>query len=588
MRVAKPGIAAPAQDTTITFDGREIPARAGESVAAALVAAGEYALRETAAGGRRGVFCGMGVCGECAVTINGEQRLACMEKLTPGMSAGRNPARRSLCGEFAYSGAAGGAAGGSAGEEVIETEVLVVGGGPAGLRAGLAARRAGAEVLIVDERAGAGGQYFKQPAGVEVEEQAIDAQYRAGRELLGDVEASGARVLSGARVWGAAGPEEIYAFSAGRRFVLRSRALVLATGAYEKGVPFPGWTLPGVMTTGAAQTLLRSYLVAAGSRVLVAGNGPLNLQVAAELAEAGVTVVAVAEAASLWRPASAWHTASLAAVSPGYLREGMGYLRALARARVPVLSRATVIEVRGAGRAEQAVVARLDPAGRALAGRTRTFAIDAVCVGPGFLPSSELARLLGCAYDRDQHTGAFVIERDQAGQTSVPGIWMAGDGGQIGGAQVAQAMGTLAGLDAAVSAGHGLSAAMRGERDRAVRKLVRQQRFQRALWRLYAAPRLTVEFATDNTIICRCEEVTLGELTAATRPWLAAAGPLKRVTRAGMGKCQGRYCSALLTELAGRASGLPAGPRSGFAPQVPFLPTPVNVLADGEPGVTLR
>lgn len=576
MRVGKPGIAGHAEDATFTFGGSEVPGRAGESVASALVAVGVYGLRETRATGSRGVFCGMGVCGECAVTIDGEPgRLACMEKLVPGMSVSPNPPARPICGEPSHCQVEGM----PAREEDIEAEVLVVGGGPAGLRAGLAARRAGAEVLIIDERAHAGGQYFKQPVGVELHERSLDAQYQAGRKLLRDVREAGARMLPGVRVWGAAGADELYAASADRRFVLRPRALVLATGAFERGVPFPGWTLPGVMTTGAAQTLLRSYLVSAGSRVLVSGNGPLNLQLAAELAAAGVEVVAVADAASLWHPASALRVAQMAVAVPGYMRESLSYLSSLARAKVPMLSRSSVIEVRGAGRVEEAIVARLDGGGRPLRSATRTFHVDAVCVGFGFVPSTELARSLGCAHRRDGRTGTLVIERDEAGRTSIPGVWVAGDGGRIGGARVAQAMGTLAGCDAAKSLSKRLPPALLTERRRAGRELTRQQRFQHALWQLYSAPLLTDELATPDTIVCRCEEVTLGELTAATLPWLAASGPIKRVTRAGMGKCQGRYCSPVLIELAARVTGESPGARSGFAPQVPFLPVPVNVAA---------
>ena len=158
---------------------------------------------------------------------------------------------------------------------------------------------------------------------------------------------------------------------------------------------------------------------------------------------------------------------------------------------------------------------------------------------------------------------------------------MVGDGGGIGGAQVAQAMGTLAGLDVATFIGLPLDDGLTRRRRQARRQLARSERFQRSLWRLYSAPRLVDQLATPETVICRCEEVTLGELTAATAPWLAAAGSLKRETRAGMGKCQGRYCSPVLVALAARQSGQPVGPYSGFAPQWPVTPVPVSAIAAG-------
>ena len=193
---------------------------------------------------------------------------------------------------------------------------------------------------------------------------------------------------------------------------------------------------------------------------------------------------------------------------------------------------------------------------------------------------SELARALGCEVRLDARTGAFTADRNCRGRNSVDGVWVAGDGGGIGGAQVAQAMGALAGLDAARSLGHARATDAPARRHE--RALRRHERFQRSLWRIFGAPRLVDQLAEPSTVVCRCEEVTLGELTAATTPWLAGAGSLKRVTRAGMGKCQGRYCGPLLTELARRSSGEPVGPRSGFAPQAPCLPLPVAALVAPE------
>ena len=562
------------------FEGRAVAARRGESLAAALIAGGHLACRRTAGTGDRGVFCGMGVCSECALEVGGVAgRLACMERVVPGLDIEPNPAARRVEGPPPFP------EGSTVPEEVRESDVLVVGAGPAGLRAAIAATRAGARVLVVDERAEAGGQYFKQPAApLGIDEPGLDAQYRAGRALLREAEMGGVEIADRARAWGHSGQHELYAASRTGRYVLRSRALVLATGAYERGVPFPGWTLPGVMTTGAAQTLLRSYLVAPGRRVLVAGNGPLNLQVAAELAAAGVRVVAVAEAAALFRAGNARHLARMASAAPRYAREGFSYLRALARRRVPVLAPSAVIEVAGQGRARVATVAKLDAGGRPRPGTSQLFSVDAVCLGAGFVPSSELARSLGCEHQVDDRTGVLVTRRDRHGRTSVDGVWVAGDGGGIGGAQVAQAMGALAGFDAASYLGLSLAAEAAEERRQAERELVTSEQFQHSLWRLFAAPKLLDQLATPATVICRCEEVTLADLAAAAAPWLAAAGSLKRATRAGMGKCQGRYCAPVLAALAARQSGEPVGPYSGFAPQAPVTPVTVAALAGRPPG----
>ena len=571
--MTKPGIVSEPITISIIFEGCAVPARAGESVAAALVNSGHLGFRTTRTGAERGIFCGMGVCSECALTIDGEPgRLGCMTKVSDGMQVEKNPPMRRL----------GDAPAVSLEDENIDCEVLIIGAGPAGLQAALSAAESGARVEVLDERTAPGGQYFKQPnAQFGLDEGELDHQYQQGRELLRSLDTAGVRIRQGTRVWGMSHDGEIYATSSTHRLVLKWRALILAPGAYERGVPFPGWTLPGVMTTGAAQTLLRSYLVAAGNRVLVSGNGPLNLQVAAELTRAGVDVVAVAEAAALWRPANIGHMAQMMLTAPAYGREGLSYVADLLKARVPIMARSAIVEAQGDGRVESAVVAKIDRNGHPISGTRKTFDVDAICLGFGFVASSELARSLGCAHHVDSSSGAVVVDRDQIGRTSVSGVWVVGDGGSVKGAQVAQSMGRLAGADAARHIG-----TIKGSRDvdqsvTTVRILSRQERFQRSLWRQFRAPRLIGQLATSNTIICRCEEITLGEIDAASESWLGSAGSVKRVTRAGMGKCQGRYCSPVLADLASRATGAKVDALSGFIPQAPFLPTSVAALAKG-------
>ncbi len=573
MRVTKPGIVSEPTNIAINFEGLPVPARAGESVAATLVNSGHLGFRTTRAGAERGIFCGMGVCSECALTIDGEPgRLGCMTKVSDGMLVEKNPPMRRLDDATAV----------SLEDEFIDCEILVIGAGPAGLQAALSAAECGARVVVLDERATPGGQYFKQPnSQFGVEEDGLDHQYQQGRELVRALDVAGVEIRQETRVWGVSQDGEIYAASSTGRLVLKWHALILASGAYERGVPFPGWTLPGVMTTGAAQTLLRSYLVAAGRRVLVSGNGPLNLQVAAELTRAGVDVAAVAEAATLWRPSNVAHMAQMMLMAPAYGREGLSYVTDLLKARVPIMARSVIVEAQGDGRVESAVVAKIDETGRPISGTHKTFDVDSICLGFGFVASSELARSLGCAHHVDASSGSVVVDRDRVGRTSVVGVWVVGDGGSVKGAQVAQSMGKLAGADAARHVG-----AADGTRDHdqtatTVRILSRQERFQRSLWQQFRAPRLVGQLATPDTIICRCEEVTLGEIDAALESWLGSAGSIKRVTRAGMGKCQGRYCSPVLTELASRAAGDRADALSGFIPQAPFLPTCVTTLAKG-------
>jgi NADPH-dependent 2,4-dienoyl-CoA reductase/sulfur reductase-like enzyme len=297
MRVSSPGIGSPDESGSLSFDGRTVPVAASDTVASAMVAAGELGNRRGDSGDLRGVWCGMGVCHECAVTVDHrEGALACVTPARSGQTVETQSARRRVPTEAAAPRP----------ESELSPDVLVIGAGPAGLAAARDLAAAGLEVLLIDERKKLGGQFYKQPdPALPIDEANLDGQYTAGRRLIEAARRSGARLLLGASVWAAFDADRLLARSDSERWVIRPRRVVLATGAYERGVPIPGWTLPGVMTTGAGQTLLRSYQVAPGARVLVAGNGPLNIQLAAELAMAGVDVVGLVEAASFLSPARA-------------------------------------------------------------------------------------------------------------------------------------------------------------------------------------------------------------------------------------------------------------------------------------------
>ena len=249
-----------------------------------------------------------------------------------------------------------------------------------------------------------------------------DAQVRGGRALIDEVEGLGVRIWRDAAVWGAFSAQELAVTANGAEHTFAPERLILATGAYERGVPVSGWTLPGCMTTGAAQTLVRAYRVLPGRRVLVAGNGPLNLQLAAELVAAGVDVVAVVEAAT--RPGLRHAGALLRAVSvaPGLMRDGFRYLARLRRAGVPVVYASALVAAHGDARVDGCTIARIDAAGRPVPGTSTRVAVDTVCVGHGFLPSNEIARALGCRHVVRGDSGDLATVTDSAGLTSVPGV----------------------------------------------------------------------------------------------------------------------------------------------------------------------
>lgn len=541
----------------IRFEGRPLAARKGESLLAALTAAGERVLRLTPAGDARGAYCGMGVCQDCLVTIDGRPgQRACLTKVVRPVSVTRPAAAVKL-----DTGSTAAAPRRAADLPVLEPELLVVGAGPAGLAAALAAARAGMTVLVLDERSAPGGQYFK-PLTIDAPVPGPDAQQDQGAALIAQARRAGVTIRGETSVWGAfPGPE--FACSDGEgSFRVRPGATVLATGAFERAWHVPGWTEPGVMTTGAAQTVWRTARRLPGRRVLIAGNGPLNLQLAAELHAGGAEIVALVEAArrpGLGRIAA---VARMTAAAPGLVRDGIGYLARLHKAAVPVLYGATVTAIE---RDAAALCVAIDGPAPA---RLRA---DILCLGYGLRPSNELARSLGCAFQPDPVTGALVPVRDAQGQSSLPGIFLVGDGAQMGGAHAGLAEGQLAGLTIARAHGHAVDPlALQHARD----ALARHRRFQRALWSLYAPARPLVPRTTPDTILCRCEGVRQREVDAAIAQGCDTAGAIKQETRLGMGRCQGRYCGEALAQL------LPPGDdHAGFAPRVPVRPVGIGALA---------
>ncbi len=553
---------------TITFDGLPVQARRGESLAAALAGAGIHTLRTTRSGRPRGLFCGMGVCQDCLVEVDGRpNQRACMTKVETPMAVMPEAHLRPLPTPVAAAPPAEIGA-----MRVERPDVLVIGGGPGGLSAAIAARRAGAEVVLLDERSQPGGQYYKQVSAEGVA--APDAQHRGGAALIATARALGVDLRPNVLVWGAFEPREFVASGGAGTVRFEPRVAIVATGAYERGWPVPGWTLPGVMTTGAAQTLWRTARRLPGRRVLIAGNGPLNLQLAAELLEGGAEVVAVAEAAPRPGPRQWRSLAAMVAASPGLVVDGLHYHAARRQGRTAMLHGIVVARVEPA--VDGLVVTLGMGAGDASPWR---FTVDALCLGYGFEPANEILRALGCGHDFDPVRRHLVTRRDPDGRTDMPGVFALGDCTGLGGAKAALVEGTLAGQAAARDLG--LAPAALDEKAR--HSLRRHRRFQRALWSLYAAPSFNPALTEPETLICRCEEVTFGDIEQALSEGMTGIGAVKRRTRVGMGRCQGRYCAPVLDTLLAERFGRPRDEFSGFAPRVPVKPVAIEDLARLEP-----
>lgn len=416
-------------------------------------------------------------------------------------------------------------------------DVAVVGGGPAGLAAAAAAVDGGARVVIVDAAPRLGGQYWRHRAGAE--------PAQLGRRT------SSADHVPNAPVWFVEPGFRLHT-PAG---VVAADRVVLAAGAHDRSVPFPGWTLPGVVTVGAAQALLKAHGVLVGRRVAVAGTGPFLLAVAAGLAQAGADVVGVFESARLRGYAK--HR-----LPPRKLAEGARYAAVLARRRVPYRRGHVVTAAHGTDVVEAITVTSRHG--------HRRVDVDALAISYGFTPQVELAVALGCdtRLDRD---GSLVVAVDGNQRTSVAAVYAAGEITGVGGADLALLEGTIAGR------------AVTGQPPdpRARRRRARARRFAQAMHDVHRRPSWIDQLA-DDTLICRCEEVPYADVRKATELGATDARSVKLLCRAGMGWCQGRICGPAVAELIAHLNGrTPAtDDLAAFANRAIAQPATLGDLAD--------
>ena len=387
---------------------------------------------------------------------------------------------------------------------------------------------------------------------------------------------AGVTVWRHTEVWGVF-PERVVAlYREGASSRVEAGALVLATGAYDRPMPIPGWTLPGVYTAGASQVLVKTQGVLPGRRLLVAGTGPLLPVVAGQLARAGAHVVAVLEAASLrgtWRVLPRlWGQGALVA-------DAWRAWRGLRAAGIPFRRSRTVARILGEEEVRGVVTVALDAAWRPVPGTEETVDADAVCLGFGFVPSIQLTQLCGCEHRYARELGGWVPVTSDVMETTVPGVFAAGDGTGIGGAMVAVLEGRIAGIAAAGRLGTLAPAEVAARLAPHTRALRRLRRFRAVLDRLTAVQDGLTDLITPETVVCRCEEVTAGEVLEVLDEGAVELGEIKRMTRAGMGLCQGRMCSPALAVLLARRTG--RRPETLDPPSVrpPVKPVPIEVLA---------
>jgi NADPH-dependent 2,4-dienoyl-CoA reductase/sulfur reductase-like enzyme len=417
--------------------------------------------------------------------------------------------------------------------------LVIVGAGPAGMAAAIAAADAGVPVLVVDENLRPGGQIYRQPPTAFPQDEPTSDFPARGAALLRRFQHERIELLSGATAWGLFSPNRLAVSRGESSRLIEPEHLVLAPGAYEYLPPFPGWTLPGVMTPGGAQAMVKTMHVLPGRRALVAGTGPFLLVVAEQLSRAGMDVAGVVEMAPTH---DAWRALPRLLAHPRLLWEGLRYHYRLKRAGIPLYRGHVLIEARGDGEVREAVFAPCDGEGVPNRSRACVVPVDTVCAGYGFVPRTQLAQLAGCKLRFAESLGGWIPELDEDLQTSVQGVWVAGDGGGVAGALAAELQGTLVGLAVARQLGALDQHRFTVLRKPVARQLSRLTHFRAILDWVYRLRPGLISLAAADTLVCRCEELTRAEVETGITAGGLDLPTLKVITRLGMGPCQGRTC----------------------------------------------
>jgi NADPH-dependent 2,4-dienoyl-CoA reductase/sulfur reductase-like enzyme len=457
-------------------------------------------------------------------------------------------------------------------------DIAIVGGGFSGILAANILAEHALNVLVVDENINLGGQYLRSHPAQSGANNFVSRLKRFGLQRIKALDESRIRIMTRTEVIGITAERQLLICEAGRRlYTVKPEAVLIATGAREKFVPFKGWTLPGVISTGAVQILLKGSGVLPSEDILIGGAGIFPYAVAAEILMKKGRVRAVLDQN---------HLSEKLAIAGGLLLEkskigdGIRTMAKLILSRTPVKFGTRIIEARGEKSLEEVLTVKIDRNGRRLPGSEIAYPCDCLALGYGFVANIELAQLAGCRLEYDKNQGGWMVRVSEDLETSVSGIFAAGEITGIAGAAKSVTEGQLAALSILLRLGK-ISPDTFYARSARLKKARKQHlRFAGYFNAQHKIPREVLRSIADETIVCRCEDITMGAIKTAVLDGCATPDAVKKAVRAGMGICQGRTCAPIIYEVITALKGTAADHISPLSVRTPLKAVSLKALAE--------
>lgn len=453
-------------------------------------------------------------------------------------------------------------------------DLVILGSGPAGMAAATAAAEHGVQPLVIDEQPAPGGQIYRGLATTPVRDREIlGKDYWAGESLVNGLHHHRIDYRPNTNVWQLTRQRDIGLLHNDRASMIQARRVIIATGAMERPFPIPGWTLPGVMTAGSAQILLKSAGVVPKTPAVMAGSGPLLLLLAAQYLRAGIPIAAILDTTPRGRYLAALPHLPAAMRAPHTLTKGLGLLRELRRAGIRYFKHVGALRAEGDNLLERVCWQGV--------GSDNWESLDTptLLLHQGVVPNTQITRALDCTHDWHPKQLAWQPRRNEWMMTDVEGIAVAGDGGGIVGAQASALQGQLAGLGAAIALGQ-ISPEQAAPQETALRRRLKREVAIRPFLDALYQPAVQWRLPSDDTVVCRCEEVTAGEIRRIAAMGCRGPNQTKSFTRCGMGPCQGRMCGLTVSELLADANQQSVEETGYYRLRPPFKPITLGQLAN--------